>query len=173
MRAKLETPLDEVIGHLASEDTGVKGLALEVLAIRVAYELGLTPLRFRLRGRETAGAEVDLIAEGLHLHFSRWLFQCKNTKTVHLSDLAKEIGMAVLLHAHVIVLVTTGRFARSVKEHADGLAQTTPLQTVLIDGDLVERYRRGGAASLVEHLRDTARATLSLKRVQISKVEDE
>ncbi len=39
--------------------------------------------------------KVDLIAEGAHLLFSRWLFQCKATKsTVQLSDLAKEIGMA-------------------------------------------------------------------------------
>jgi hypothetical protein len=47
VREKLYTPLDEISRDLDSPDTHVKGLALEVLAVRLAYELGLTPLRFR------------------------------------------------------------------------------------------------------------------------------
>ena len=68
---------------------------------------------------------MDLVAEAVQLHFSRWLFQCKNTATVHLADLAKEVGLAVMLRAHVIVLVTTGRFSASVVDHANELAETT------------------------------------------------
>ena len=41
---------------------------------------------------KTGGAEVDLIAEAVQLHFSRWLFQCKNSKEVNLAALAKEVG---------------------------------------------------------------------------------
>jgi hypothetical protein len=168
VRDKLNTPLEEIVRDLALEDTHIKGLALEVLSVRLAYELGLTPLRFRERGRETQGAEVDMIAEGIHLHFSRWLFQCKNTRTVSLAALAKEIGMAVLLKAHVIVLVTTGRFAETVREHADGLAETTPLQVVLIDGEVLKQYQERGATYLVHHFRTTAEGTMRLKRRQVS-----
>jgi hypothetical protein len=88
--------------------------------------------------------EVDLLAEGVHLHFSRWLFQCKNQKSaVTLGTLAKEIGMAVLLQAHVIVLATTGRFATSVRAHADQVTQTTAMQVVLVDGAAIDQFSRG------------------------------
>ena len=41
------------------------------------------------------------------LQFARWLIQCKNTKRVSVAALAKEIGLATLRRAHVVVLVTT------------------------------------------------------------------
>src|SRR5262249_3105359 len=145
VRDKLNTPLEEIKRDLGSDDTHVKGLALEVLAVRLADEIGLTPLRVRGGGRETQGAGGDLIAEGIHLHFSPWLVQCKNPRSVALSALAKEIGMAVLLKAHVIVLVTTGRFAETVSEHADGLAETTPLQVVLLNVGVLSQYQEKGA----------------------------
>jgi len=166
VRDKLETPLDEVMRSLSSADTGEKGLALEVLAVRLAHEMGLTPVRFRERGADTQGAEVDLIAEGLHLHYSRWLFQCKNTRVVPLSALAKEIGLAVLMQANVIVLVTTGRFADTVRRHAEGLARTTAMQAVLIDGAALERYRVSGIDPLVQQMRRGAAASMRLKRGQ-------
>ena len=129
----LRTPLEDVNRDLDADDTHRKGIALELLALRLATDSGLTPLRFRLRAATTGGAEVDLIAEGAHLLFSRWLFQCKNTRSVSLADLAKEVGMAVMLRAHVIVLVTTGRFAASVPTYATELMLANPLQVVLID----------------------------------------
>ncbi len=166
VRDKLETPLDDILRALQSADTGEKGLALEVLAVRLAYELGLSPVRFRERGIDTQGAEVDLIAEGVHLHYSRWLFQCKNTRVVPLSALAKEVGLAVLMQANVIVLVTTGRFADTVRQHAEGLARTTSMQAVLIDGAALERYRASGIDAIIQHLRRGATATGRLKRGQ-------
>jgi hypothetical protein len=109
----------------------------------------LRPVAFRLRSKETNGAEVDLLADGIHLHSSRWLFQCKNVKRVELADLAKEIGMATLLKSHVIVLVTTGAFRKTVPEAARRLAGTTSLQAVLLDKTVLGKYLEQGAASLV------------------------
>ena len=100
LRPKLNTPLAVIQEDLKSDSKHEKGIALELLALRISTDAGLTPIRFRLRAAETGGGEVDLVAEGAHLHFSRWLFQCKNTRSVELSDLAKEVGMAVLLRAH-------------------------------------------------------------------------
>jgi len=169
LRPRLNTPLDEIYANLASDDKNIKGIALELLALRMSADAGLMPLRFRLRAAETGGAEVDLIAEGAHLHFSRWLFQCKNTKTVVLSDLAKEIGMAVLLRAHVIVLVTTGRFADTVGGHARELMDSQPLQVVLIDRKVLDRYRSGGLGTLMDFLHLEATETMRLKRRQIER----
>jgi Restriction endonuclease len=167
LRAKLNTPLDKIYEDLRSKDTHTKGIALELLALRIAIDLGLTPLRFRERSAKTGGAEVDLIAEGAHLHFSRWLFQCKNVRTVALSDLAKEVGMAVLLKGHVVVMVTTGRFAASVAEYAEELARTTVLQVVLVDGTTLAKYKEAGAAALMSFFHDAAADAMRLKRPQV------
>jgi len=173
LKAKLQTPLDKVYEDLKSTNTHVKGIALELLAIRMAIDLTLTPTRLRERGTRTGGAEVDLVAEGAHLHFSRWLLQCKNTSKVGVAALAKEVGMAVLLKAHVVVVVTTGTFSPSVRTYAKELAATNPLQAVLVDGPVLAAYRSGGAAALRKHFNDHARQTLAVKRPQvISEVED-
>jgi transcriptional regulator with XRE-family HTH domain len=169
LRLKLETPIESIIADLAHESTHIKGVALELLALRLAVDSGLTPLRFRLRAAETGGAEVDLVAEGAQLHFARWLFQCKNTKTVSLADLAKEVGMAVMLRAHVIVLVTTGRFASSVQTYAREVMETQPLQVILIDKKIIASYQNGGTGSLMTFLHETAEATMRLKRTQIER----
>lgn len=121
----------------------------------------------RVRGVRTGGAEVDLVAEGAHLHFSRWLFQCKNTKSVDVTVLAKEIGMATLLQAQVVVIVTTGRFTQTVRTYADRTTLTTPFQVVLLDGDDLEHYRLGGAPTLRATLRSSAQHALRAKRPQV------
>jgi site-specific DNA-methyltransferase (cytosine-N4-specific) len=167
LRVHLHTPLEEVYADLKSSNKHRKGIALELLAVRMAIDLSLTPMRLRERGASTGGAEVDLIADGAHLHFSRWLLQCKNTKTVSVAALAKEVGMATLLKASVIVLVTTGRIPKSVETFASELATSTPMQAVLVDGKLLERYRKHGADVLLKHFSQAARDSLALKLPQV------
>lgn len=164
LKVRLRTPLDQVHDDLGSADTHVKGIALELLALRIAIDLTLVPTRLRERGITTGGAEVDLVAEATHLHFSRWLLQCKNTAKVNVSALAKEVGMAVLLKAHVVVVVTTGKFSSAVPIYAKELASASQLQAVLVDGDLLASYRKGGAAVLRTYFADVARQTAAVKR---------
>jgi hypothetical protein len=172
LRKHLSRPLDGIFQDLQSNDTYVKGLALELLSLRLIRDVGLFPVAFRLRSVKTNGAEVDLVADGVHLHYSRWLFQCKNTRTVHVHDIAKEVGMAVVLKAQVIVLVTTGRFARTVVEYAKGLAESSALQAVLIDHEMLQRYESRGGSAVIDHLRDHARVVLRLKASQSSIVDE-
>lgn len=175
LRAHLATSLEKISTDLESDDTHKKGLALELLAVHVASDLGLTPVGFRERSAETGGAEVDLVAEAAHLHFSRWIFQCKNKPqgSVALSELAKEIGMAVLLRAQVVVMVTTGRFARSVAEHARRAHETTPLQIVLVDGDILARYRSSGESAVTDFFSREAEQTMRHKRGQLVDIDDD
>jgi hypothetical protein len=169
LRKRLNTPLSEIYKDMASEEKNVRGLALELLALRMAYDVGLAPMGFRERSVDTGYAEVDLIAEGAHLLFSRWLFQCKAIKTkVSLNDLAKEIGMATVLRSHVIVMVSRGSFTKDLREHAIRAAENTHLQVVLIDGDVLRDYRNRGSAALIEFFRDSAAETLRIKRPQVA-----
>ncbi|MEW6581191.1 MAG: restriction endonuclease [Actinomycetota bacterium] len=168
LRKRLNTPVMEIYRALSSGTKNEQGVALELLALRLAYDVGLAPMGFRVRSVDTGYAEVDLVAEGANLLFSRWLFQCKATKgTVPVHDLAKEIGMATLLHAHVVVMVTRGAFSRDLVEHALRAAQNTHLQVVLIDAGTLERYRMRGAAAILDFLLDTAADTLRAKRPQV------
>ncbi|HEY4225767.1 MAG TPA: restriction endonuclease [Pseudolysinimonas sp.] len=171
LQEHLGRPIQQILTDLKSPDTHVKGIALELLSLRLAADCGLMPVDLRVRGVSTGGAEVDLVAEGAHLHFSRWLFQCKNqVSKVDLGVLAKELGMATLLRAQVVVIVTTAEFARSVLEYARQAAETTAIQVVLIDGKMLGRYREGGSAALRNELHSRAVEVLTLKRHQLDEV---
>ncbi|WP_210505494.1 restriction endonuclease [Naasia sp. SYSU D00057] len=168
LQKQLGTPLSDVLAMLDSEDKHVKGIGLELLALRLATEAGLLPVELRQRGVETGGAEVDLVAEGAHLHFSRWLFQCKNQKSaVGLDVLAKELGMATLLRAQVVAIVTTGPFAKSVLDYARRASETTAIQVILLDGEFLKNYRAKGAIALRTELHNRAVTALTLKRPQL------
>jgi Restriction endonuclease len=171
LRSRMSTPLSEILRDLKSADTYKKGLALELLALRLTRDIGLFPVCFRERSNKTQGAEVDLVANGVHLCFSRWLVQCKNAKTVHVDDLAKEVGMAVVLKAHVIVLVTTGNFTKTVTQYANGLASSSALQTVLIDRNVLQRYAASGGSAVIDWCRKTAYDVLALKRSQVLEID--
>ncbi|MEX1046442.1 MAG: restriction endonuclease [Actinomycetota bacterium] len=173
LRAVMTTPREKIYKDLDSRSAHIKGIALELLAVNVASDLGLTPLSLRVRGVRTGGAEVDLVSEGAHLLFSRWLFQCKNTKTVNVDVLAKEVGMATLLQANVIVIVTTGKFSKTVGDFAEHVSETTPFQVVLADQSVLEAHRDGGASALRERFHRSAENAMRLKRPQVLDTLDE
>lgn len=167
LRDKLSTPLSDIFHNLEHSSTHIRGLALELLSLRLVRDIGLFPVCFRERTSKTQEAEVDLIAQGVHLHYSRWLVQCKNTASVEVSDIAKEVGMAVVLKAQVILMVTTGTFRRTVQIYANGLATSSNLQAILIDGALLEKYRSSGAAAVIDALQKAAYQVLALKAHQV------
>jgi len=170
LRALLDRPLADIRADLKA-DTHTKGIALELLVLRMIADLGLSFVGFRVRTSETGGAEVDVIAEGVHLHFSRWLFQCKNvTGSVGLSALAKEVGMATLLRGHVVVMVTTSTFKSTVITYANQLAATSALQVILLDRSALDAYWRGAGPALAKLLHDRAGDILRLKRPQVTAV---
>lgn len=169
---KLGTPLGEIFRDLDSDDTHVKGLALELLALRIIRDIGIYPDGFRVRSNKTGGAEVDLTANAVQLHYSRWLVQCKNTSSVDTSAIAKEAGMALVLGAQVILMVCTGRFKRSVIDFANTLARTSALQAVFIDGQVLAQYRARGGAAVIDWLHENSRQVLLLKREQLHESHD-
>jgi hypothetical protein len=103
------------------------------------------------------------------MHFTRWLFQCKNKARVAVPDIAKEVGMAVLVRASVIVMVTTGDFAKTVRTFAQEIMEAGNLQVILIDGKLLRGYRDGGLRALAAFLHTEAHAAMRIKRRQIER----
>ncbi|MDG1431697.1 MAG: restriction endonuclease, partial [Paracoccaceae bacterium] len=174
LRAKRDTPRDEILKMLSSGSKNERGVGLELLALRMLIDLGLEPRSFRLRAKETAYAELDLTAEGAHLTFSRWNIQCKCiTSKVSLGDIAKEVGLALYSHAHVVAVVTTSDFSREALSYCREITLRTHLQFLLIPGNVVQDYLQKGAAKLVEHAMNNAKEIMALKRSQPIDAEEE
>ncbi len=169
LREKVRTPLAQIREWLNSENINQGGLGLELLSLRIILDLGLTPREFRLRSKDSAHAEVDVTAEGAHLSFSRWTFQCKriqSNKSVGLSEVAKEVGIAIYMKAHVIVMVSTGGFTKPAYDYAKEISITTPLQFLFLDGKVLQSYLTIGPSALSSYVRENAVRVMQEKRPQ-------
>lgn len=171
LRRHLTMPLPEVLKLLYDEGSKYnRGLGLELLALRMLLALALEPRGFRQRARDTCFAEVDLLAEGRNLLFSRWVVQCKNLgrgSKVQLSDVAKEVGIAIHQKAHVVVVVTTTDFTSEARKYADEITRETHLQFVLMPGHVVNSYLSGGETRLLEFVMENAAHVMTMKRGQL------
>jgi site-specific DNA-methyltransferase (cytosine-N4-specific) len=139
LRKALRRPLADIVNELGSENKNVKGLALEALAVRILRIIGLERIQLRQRAAKTGGAEVDVLAEGRRLIYSRWQVQCKNTPVVELADVAKEVGVAVgSLKSSVILVITMGRISSEAKRYAADAVRNTNLHIAfLTQNDIV------------------------------------
>lgn len=110
-----------------------RGVALEHLALRLLDRLGLKGPRWRVRPGQAE--EIDGTAYADVPAFALWQVQAKNTTRLDADDAAKEVGLAVVNGAAVVMLITTGSFtqaARSIVERAEG---RSGLVFVCLDGD--------------------------------------
>lgn len=160
----LHRPLSEILAELNDEDTGIKGKALEALAVRLARLLDLEFKAWRKRGHKTSGYEVDAIVESARLIYSRWQIQCKNTpnSSVPLEDIAKEVGIALHQKSNVIMMVTTGTYTKDALEYANDMMQITALNIITLNGDDL-RVLAKSPTDIVGILNRKARHVMALK----------
>lgn len=138
LRPLLRKPLADVLNELNDKNTYIRGLALEALAFKLMRIIDLDYVATRLRGNMTGGAEVDLIFESSRLVFSRWQVQCKNTSSVRLDDVAKEVGLMTYFGSKVAVIISTGRISSDAQEFAE-LVRNSGKYVILIEyKDIVE-----------------------------------
>lgn len=133
LRELIRTPFSDILDRLDAEDKYIKGLALEALAFKMMQLLDMNYVMTRLKGEATGGAEVDLVFDSARLVYSRWQIQCKNTDTVHLDPVAKEVGLTRFLHSNAIVVVTTGVFSKDARKYSEEVMKTDNLCIVLVD----------------------------------------
>lgn len=166
--AYYKQPVAEIYADLESEDTFVKGQALEAYAIHVMRLLGLRFVRWRLRAQDTTGrAEVDAVMTGLLGGIpSRWQIQCKNTPggKVRLGEVAKEVGLAPITKATHILILANAEFTNDAKAYANAVMRESALTVYLLGKDDFERIRdsQGGALSSV--IRAKSQVIASLQR---------
>ncbi|HET9919982.1 MAG TPA: restriction endonuclease [Ktedonobacteraceae bacterium] len=164
VRQLLRKPLSEIVQELQSENTGIKGKALEALAFYFMRLLGLEFRGWRKRGKKTGGFEVDIIVEGARLVFSRWQIQCKNTpdNAVSLEDIAKEVGLSLQIKSNVILVITTGRFSKDALDYANDMMQMTNLNIITLDKRDLTALKTS-SLSIVDILNRKARQVIELK----------
>ncbi len=134
----LQKPLSELREDMNSENTHLKGLALEAFAIKIMSIIGLDFIQTRLKGNETAGAEVDVLFDSSRLLYTRWQVQCKNTSKVSLDQIAKEVGLSHVLRTNAIVIMTTGTVAETARAYADQIMRTMNLCIIMIEGSDID-----------------------------------
>jgi site-specific DNA-methyltransferase (cytosine-N4-specific) len=133
----LRLPLDEIVGHLDG-DSHEKGLALEALAFKMLRVVGLDYVDTRYRPRSGGRFEVDLVFQSSALAYSRWQVQCKNTGSVSLDDIAKEVGLTYHLLSNAIIVITRGVIGPEARNYATDVMRKTNLAIILLDGQDVE-----------------------------------
>lgn len=123
----------ELKEEINSEDIYIKGLALEAFAIKIMKIIGLNFQWTRYKDR-AAGGEVDVILDSANLMYSRWQVQCKNTKTVSIDQVAKEVGLSHVLKTNCIVMMTTGHLSADAIKYANTIMEETNLCILILEG---------------------------------------
>lgn len=166
---RVTKPLSQIFEEIESEDTHIKGIALEELSILIGQSLGLKFSSFRTMSSDTGGAEVDVIFEQQGIFYSKWLVQCKNTpkSPIHVSTVAKEVGNALVNTANGVIIVTSGKFTKAAVQYAEATMIKSNLQVHLIDGELLKLYKLNGTAALVRELLVSSEKAASLRNQSI------
>lgn len=124
--------------EIDSENTYVKGLALEAFAIKVMRIIGLNFIRTRYRDIQIGGAEVDVLFDSTRLLYSRWQVQCKNTATVTIDMVAKEVGLSHMLKSNAIVMMTTGHLTSEAKKYARRIMEDMNLCILMLEKEDID-----------------------------------
>lgn len=130
----LQKSLSELRVDINSDNTYLKGIALEAFAIKIMMIIGLDFIRTRLKGSETAGAEIDALFDSSRLLYTRWQVQCKNTTKVSLDQIAKEVGLSHVLKTNAIVIMTTGAVSAAARKYANEIMRSMNLCIIMVEG---------------------------------------
>lgn len=162
----LNKSFSEILVDINDKNTYIKGIALEALAFKLLRILGLDYLATRVRAEATGGNEVDLLFHSDRLVYSRWQIQCKNTSTVSIDHVAREVGLTQILYSNVIVLITTGSVSTKAKAYANHIMKNSNLSIVFIDKADIQSIEKS-PISIVDIFDREAKKTMQLKKLDL------
>jgi DNA modification methylase len=145
------------------KDQDLRAKGLELLTIKICQTLDLHFIRWRETDEEvTAGGEVDAMLDSSRLIYSRWQVQCKASPKISYEAIAKEVGVANVTLASVILIACTGEASRSAKQFREHIVRTTNLNIILLEGHHLKRIA-ANPGEIVTILNEQAQDTLKLK----------
>ncbi|MCI9872785.1 hypothetical protein [Arthrobacter humicola] len=145
--ASLRRPLRDlltVVNDVKNETNHARGLALEGVCIQVIRMIGARFLDWRLRGKETSGAEVDLVAETSNDPYLLIQLQSKASAINGREIIDREVGVAQSLKSNVILFVSAKNVGKAARRAAAVYMQETSLAVLFLD----ETDLSGGAAAV-------------------------
>ena len=163
----LRMSISDILRDIDSTNTYTKGIALEALAFKLLKALGLDYVATRVRAEATGGNEVDLLFQSGRLVYTRWQVQCKNTASVSVDHVAREVGLAQVLHSNVIVMISTGTISEKARRYAQAVMKDSALSIVFVDKDdiaLVEER----LSAIVDVFERETKKIMSLKKIDIN-----
>ena len=126
------------VEHGADENTRAR--ALEILAVKICQLLDLDFMGLRETDEGVvAGGEVDAFMHSARLGYSRWQIQCKASDRISYEAIAKEVGVAQVSLATVILVVSTGRMTEGAETYRKRIVRKTALKIAVIDGESLEK----------------------------------
>lgn len=160
--------LQQVYRDLDSQDTFVKGQALEAYAIQIMRRMELKFVRWRVRAKDqTGGAEVDAIMSGVLSSVpTRWQVQCKNTprSLVRLEDVAREVGLLPLTKATHILILANCPFTKEATLFSQAIMRESSVTIFLLGKSEFEEIRQTNGGALARILKAKSIEASSLQR---------
>jgi len=146
-----------------SADTHTRGLALETMAVKLGRLLGLEFEGWHIRGRNTGGSEVDVIADRVGVSFERWQIQCKNTKSnLRTEHVKEEVGVSRMVQSNVILMIARSGVGSGAKKFATRVMFRDNLTIMFLHGDDLQKFDEN-PRDLLRTLRTEARRIKRLK----------
>ena len=161
----LRMPIRSVLEGLEAPTTHERGLALEALTILLMRMVGCEYIGTRVRGTSTGGAEVDALFESHTTAYVRWQVQCKNKERVTTDDIAKELGVAQMLRAEAVVMITTGTIIETARQFAQQVMEGTSASIYFLDGADIARIAQD-SSTIFDVFSREALAIARLKRLK-------
>ncbi|MBX7136247.1 MAG: restriction endonuclease [Fimbriimonadaceae bacterium] len=164
LRVIAARPWADVVADVErNSNPDTRGRALEVLAIKICQTLDLKLMQLRMTDDAvTAGGEVDALMESDRLIYSRWQVQCKASPKIALEAVAKEVGLAQVTLANVILIASTGVPTPHAKQYRDRIIKSSNLNIILLEGHHLKKIAKN-PTDIVEILNAQASEALRLK----------
>jgi DNA modification methylase len=138
----------DIVAQVAQKvDQDARAKALEILAVRICQLLDLDFMGLRETDENVvAGGEVDAFMHAARLVYSRWQIQCKASDKITYEALAKEVGVAEVSLANVILVVSTGKLTEGAATFRKRIIGKTMLNIAIIDGEALDAIAKNPAA---------------------------
>jgi hypothetical protein len=149
--ASLRKPLEDLLDIVddTSRSAHDRGLALEGVCVQVLRMIGAHFVGWRVRGENTGGAEVDLVAESIRPPYLLIQMQSKASPIGGREVIDREVGVAAMLKSNVLLFVTAKAIRPAARKAAAAYMRETNLAILFLDGKAI----RGGSAAVAKAMR--------------------
>lgn len=154
---------DIVTAVQQTKDRDARARGLELLTIKIALTLDMEFMGWRTTDEAlAAGGEIDAMLHSARLVYSRWQVQCKAAPHITLEAIAKEVGLADITLANVILIASTGSATKSAETFRRQIVKTKNVNIVFLEGRHLDEIVKDPSV-IARILNEQAREALWLK----------